>query len=93
MEPLIYSEVPAAQGGAAIFNGGRPLKMKESENHIFRFPCSENSRMELFRASLSYPFGWIWPVIQNGAAPGAHCGMGMIRGVPSVFLSSRARNC
>ena len=41
-----------AQGCAAIFNGILPLKMKESENHIFRFPCSENPRMELFRASL-----------------------------------------
>ena len=43
----------AAQGCAAIFNGDMPLKMKESENDVFRFPCSEDARMELFRASLS----------------------------------------
>ena len=52
-EPLINSEVPAAHGCVAIFDGGKPLKMKKSENHAFRFSCSENARMELFRASQS----------------------------------------
>ncbi len=83
-EPLIKSEVPAAQGraaqlragkpgkacpglasgagsesaaSAAMFNGVKPLNMKESapvyyQGHIFHFSCSEKSRMDLFRASL-----------------------------------------
>ncbi|MGQ0658299.1 MAG: hypothetical protein ACT4NU_09430, partial [Chromatiales bacterium] len=51
-EPLIKSEVPAAQGCAAIFDGGKPLKMKHRKNQAFCFACSENSRMGLFRASL-----------------------------------------
>ena len=37
----------------AIFDGGKPLKMKQSENHALHFACPENSRMELFRVSLS----------------------------------------
>ena len=36
-----------------MFNGIKPLNMKESENHIFHFPCSEKSGTDLFRASLS----------------------------------------
>ena len=27
----------AAQGCAAIFDGDKPLKMKEAGNHVFRF--------------------------------------------------------
>ncbi|MGQ0657518.1 MAG: hypothetical protein ACT4NU_05390, partial [Chromatiales bacterium] len=42
-----------AQGCAAIFEGGKPLKMKQSKNHAFCFACSEKSRMGLFRASLT----------------------------------------
>jgi hypothetical protein len=40
------SEIPAAQGGAAILNGNKPLKMKESKNRIFYFPGSDNFRTE-----------------------------------------------
>ncbi|MGQ0657122.1 MAG: hypothetical protein ACT4NU_03350, partial [Chromatiales bacterium] len=46
----------AAQGCAAIFEGGKPLKMKQSKNHAFCFACSEKSRMGLFRASLAIQF-------------------------------------
>ncbi len=39
------------QGRIAIIQWPlKPLKMKESENRIFHFPCSEKSRMDLFRA-------------------------------------------
>jgi hypothetical protein len=38
-EALIYSALPAAQGRAAIFGACNALKMKESGNHSFRFPC------------------------------------------------------
>ena len=34
-EPLIKSEVPAAQGCAAILNGYKPLKMKQSKITLF----------------------------------------------------------
>ncbi len=54
-EGLIYSELPVAHGCAAIFHDCKSLKMKESENRIFRFLCSEKSRMDLFRAFLSKP--------------------------------------
>jgi len=47
------SVVSAVQGMCRHFNGSMPLKMKESENHIFCAPYSEDSGMELFRASLS----------------------------------------
>ena len=43
-EPLIKSEAPAAQGRVAIFNCCKRLKMKETENHTFLFPCSDNAR-------------------------------------------------
>ena len=39
---------------AAIFDDCESLKMKESENRVFRFPRSEKSRMDLFRAFLDY---------------------------------------
>lgn len=45
--------MPQVYGCAAIFNDCKSLKMKESENRVFRFPRSEKSRMDLFRASLS----------------------------------------
>jgi hypothetical protein len=51
-EFLINSEIPATQGGAAIFDGNKPLKMKERKNRIFSFRALNHSRMELFRASL-----------------------------------------
>ena len=44
--------MPQVYGCAAIFNDCKSLKMKESENRVFRFPRSEKSRMDLFRASL-----------------------------------------
>ncbi|MBI2799435.1 MAG: hypothetical protein HYX63_03970 [Gammaproteobacteria bacterium] len=40
-EALQKAELPAAQGGAAIFDGCKPLKMKGSKNHTFCFPYSE----------------------------------------------------
>ncbi|MBI2801882.1 MAG: DUF1902 domain-containing protein [Gammaproteobacteria bacterium] len=52
-ESLQKAESPAAQGCAAIFNGRRPLKMKENKNHTFCFPYSEKSRRDLFRVSLA----------------------------------------
>jgi hypothetical protein len=52
MESLINSEIPATQGSVAIFDECNSLKMKESENRAFHFPCPEKSRMDLFRASL-----------------------------------------
>ena len=45
-ESLINSEIPATQGSVAIFDEYNSLKMKESENHAFHFPCSEKSRMD-----------------------------------------------
>ena len=36
-EPLIDSEIPAAQGCAAVFNRRKRLKTKGSENDVFRF--------------------------------------------------------
>ncbi len=32
-----FGSLCAAQGGAAIFNGRKPLKMKEAGNRVFRF--------------------------------------------------------
>ena len=55
-ESLIYSAIPAIQGSIAIFKESNSLKMKESENRVFRFPCSEKSRMDLFRASFKMQF-------------------------------------
>jgi len=56
-ESLIFSEIPATDGRVAIFSESISLKMKESAKkcyfgHAFHFPCSEKSRMDLFRASL-----------------------------------------
>ncbi len=32
-----FGSLSAAQGSAAIFNDHQPLKMKETENRVFRF--------------------------------------------------------
>ncbi len=40
-----------------MFNGCKSLKMKESENRVFRFPCSDNSWTELFRVPLIRTIG------------------------------------
>ncbi len=77
----MYSDLPAVHGCAAIFHDCKSLKMKESENRAFRFPCSEKSRMDLFRASLN-PY-------RNGTINSATMLMILINGLiagPAVSL-------
>ena len=51
-EPLINSEVPAAQGRAVIFDRCKRLKMKQTENHTFLFACSENAKDGIIQSFL-----------------------------------------
>lgn len=43
-ELLIDLEIPVVQGGAAIFECRKRLKIKETGNRIFLFSSSDNSR-------------------------------------------------
>ena len=52
-EPLIKSVVPAIQGCIANFNDDKSLKLRGKQKSHFCFSCSDKSRMDLFRASLS----------------------------------------
>jgi pyrroline-5-carboxylate reductase len=54
--------------------------MKESENHVFRFPCPEKSRMDLFRAFLNAACHGLTGTIRYNARMMNHVRIGFIGG-------------
>ena len=46
---VIYKTKDVIQGCITIFNDSQSLKMKAGGNRNFRLPCSEKSRMDLFK--------------------------------------------